>query len=260
MIEQMVNIIDSYPSLARLKRQIEALAPSAWRDPRGRVSFGLDHMDARLDGGLARGAVHEVLPQAEGDWPSASAFALIIARRAAEAAGKILWISSDAQRRRYGAPYGPGLADLGLDPDQILLVHAPDDLACLKAASDSLACTGLAALILDMGATQRLDLTASRRLALAAERSGVTALLLRPPASILASAAASRWQVAAAPSAPLPGHAPGRLTLSVALLRHRGGATPFDMVVEWNNEYKRVCEPAVLRDLPTSSQRRHMVA
>lgn len=256
----MVNMIDSYPSLARLKRQIEALTPSAWRDPRGRVSFGLDRLDGRLEGGLARGAVHEVLPRAEGDWPCASAFALIVARRAAGEAGKILWLSSDAQRRRYGTPYGPGLAELGLDPDQILLVHAPDDLACLKAAADSLACTGLAALILDMGATQRLDLTASRRLALAAERSDITALLLRPPVSILASAAASRWQVAAAPSVPLPGNAPGRLTLSLALLRHRGGATPFDMVVEWNNEYRRVCDPTLLRDLPAPAQRRHMAA
>jgi protein ImuA len=260
MIEQMVNIVDSHPSLAGLKRQIAALTPSAWAEGRSRVSFGLDPLDGRLEGGLARGAVHEVLPRAEGDWASASAFALIVARRAAENSGKILWLSSDAQRRRYGTPYGPGLAELGVDPDQIILVYAPDDLACLKAAADSLACTGLAALILDMGATQRLDLTASRRLALAAERSGVTALLLRPPASILASAAASRWQVAAAPSAPLPGNAPGRLTLSIALLRHRGGATPFDMVVEWNNEYRRVCEPTLLRDLPAPHQRRQMVA
>ena len=47
--------------------------------------------------------------------------------------------------------------------------------------------------------TQSLDLVASRRLVLAAEESGVTALLLREGADPEPSAALTRWQVGSAP-------------------------------------------------------------
>ncbi len=253
-------MIDSQPPLAQLKRQIEALSPSLGGGRRGRASLGLSALDARLGGGLATAAVHEVLPHTGEDGTSAAAFALMLAARIAGAAGKILWSATDAQLRRCGQPYGPGLKSLGLDPDQLILVTAPDDLACLKAASDSLACAGLAAVIIDVGETKRLDLTASRRLALAAEGSGVTALLLRPRESAIASAAASRWQVAAAPSAHLPGHAPGYPMLSLSLVRHRGGARPFDMMVEWNNDDRAFCEPALLRGVSTPVERRQLAA
>jgi len=253
-------MIDSHPPLAHLKRQIEALSPSLGDGHRGRVSLGLSALDARLGGGIAKGAVHEVLPCTTEDGASAAAFALMLAARISGPVGKILWIATDAQLRRGGQPYGPGLRGLGLDPDQLILVTAPDDLACLKAASDSLACAGLAAVIIEAGETKRLDLTASRRLALAAERSGVTALLLRPGESVIASAAASRWQVASAPSVRLPGQAPGHPMLLLSLVRHRGGARPFDMMVEWNNDDRTFCEPTLLRGVSSPVERRQLAA
>lgn len=251
---------DSYPSLACLKRQIEALGPSACGGERGRITLGLEALDARLEGGLARGAVHEILPRTTGDATSASAFCLMLAARTAGAQGILAWIATDGQLRLGGMPYGPGVAELGMDPDRLFLVTAPDELACLRAAGDAVACAGLAAIIVDIGDARRLDLTASRRLALAAERSGVTVLLLRTGKSLIASAAASRWQIAAASSSPLPGHAPGRTSLCVSLIRHRGGAHPFDMMVEWNNDDRHFCTPALLRGVPSPVERRQMVA
>lgn len=251
---------DSYPSLARLKRRIDALGPAASSGRWGLLSFGLEALDARLGGGLAKGAVHEVLPASGLDAASAAAFALMLAARAGNVSGTILWVSTDAELRRHGAPYGPGLAELGLAPDRMMLVTAPDELAGLKVASDSLACAGLCAAVIEAGAAKRLDLTASRRLALAAEKSGVTALILRGSDTMIASAAASRWQVAAAPSVPLPGQAPGRTGLSLSLVRHRGGARPFDMCVEWDHDRTAFSEPALLRPVPAVAERRSMVA
>jgi protein ImuA len=256
----MMNIAESYPALAQLKGQIAALAPAAGTGQLGRVSFGLPALDARLDGGLARGAVHEVLPESAADTPSACAFALMMAARTAEAGGRILWITSEARIRREGVPYGPGLAELGVAPDQVLIATVPDELAALKAAGDTLRCPGLAAALIDMGPARRLDLTASRRLALASAQSGVTAFVLRDRSSVIASAAASRWQVAAAPSVPLPGQAPGPVTLALALVRHRGGVPPFNIVVEWTHDDRSFREPTLLRRISAPVERRQMVA
>jgi protein ImuA len=259
-IEHIVNMIDSTSSLARLKRRIDALGAPASSGRWGLLSFGLAALDARLDGGLAKGAVHEVLPTSGTDAASAAAFALMLAVRAGADGGPILWVSTDAELRRHGTPYGPGLAELGLVPDRMMLVTAPDELACLKVASDSIGCAGLAAAVIEVGSAKRLDLTASRRLALAAEKSGVTALILRGSDSMIASAAASRWQVAAAPSVPLAGQAPGRTGLSLSLVRHRGGARPFDICVEWDHDRTAFSEPALLRPVPAVAERRSMVA
>ena len=74
---------DSHPPLARLKRQIAALSPSLGDGHRGRASLGLSALDARLGGGIAKGAVHEVLPCTAEDGTSAAAFALMLAARTA---------------------------------------------------------------------------------------------------------------------------------------------------------------------------------
>ncbi|NBU85342.1 MAG: hypothetical protein EBS21_12350, partial [Sphingomonadaceae bacterium] len=95
-------MIDSHPPLAHLKRQIEALSPSLGDGHRGRVSLGLSALDARLGGGIAKGAVHEVLPCTTEDGASAAAFALMLAARISGPVGKILWIATDAQLRRGG--------------------------------------------------------------------------------------------------------------------------------------------------------------
>src|SRR6202011_5895797 len=93
---------------------------------------------------------------------------------------------------------------------------------------------GLAAVVGEIG---RLPMLASRRLQLAAERSGVTALLLRrwrTGAEAAAernrpSAAMTRWRVTALPSSPAVGEfggepGIGRPRWRVELVRVRGGA------------------------------------
>src|SRR5205807_8543730 len=72
--------------------------------------------------------------------------------------------------------YGPGLMTYGLDPARLVLVSAARDEEILWAMEEGLRTRGLAAVIGEVG---RLPMVAGRRLQLAAERSGVTALVLR---------------------------------------------------------------------------------
>jgi protein ImuA len=96
-----------------------------------------------------------------------------------------------------------------------------------------------------LGQSPRLDLTASRRLALAAEKSGVTLLLLRIDAQASPSAADTRWQVAAAPSQALEANAPGPVALDIELLRRRAGPAGMRWRVEWNRDACAFREPAL---------------
>jgi len=192
------------------------------------LTTGVAALDAALPGGgLARAALHEVLA-AEADGAAAAFTALLAARRAALAGGTVLWCT--AQRTLYG----PGLAAFGLTPQRLLLAWGRRDEDRLWAMEEGLRCPRLAAVV---GEVWRLDLKQSRRLQLAAAGSGVTALLLRPPAvdgAAGASAAVTRWRVESAPSAATAGYAGvGAARFRLALQRARGGR-PGDWDVEWN--------------------------
>ena len=89
--------------------------------------------------------------------------------------------------------FAPGLAELGLAPERLIVVRARARAARLWALEEALRSPGLAAALAEV---DRLSLTQSRRLQLAAEAKGVTALLLRPPgAGATPSAAATRWRI-----------------------------------------------------------------
>jgi protein ImuA len=256
-------------SIWQLQYLVHGLSHDAGKRQAGFFALGEEAVDARLGGGLIRGAVHEVMGQ--GGLPAmASAFALMLAVRSADKAAPILWVLTDAAVRDAGQVYGPGLIDLGIDPERIIFFHAPDEMAALKVGADLLGCGQAGAAIIEAGSAKRLDLTVSRRLALAAEKSGVTCFVTRSATSAIASAAHSRWAVAAAPSQLLPGQAPGHPALSISLVRHRGGIPPFDCLLEWNHDqasfasiyapgFARSAAP-LSRDLPAAAGRRPLAA
>jgi protein ImuA len=126
---------------------------------------------------------------------------------------------------------------LGLNPARLLIGLMADDAMLLRAAVEGLRCPALGALLIELrGRAPLLDLTASRRLALAAEQSGVTAFLLRVGGDPVPSAAETRWQVAAAPSDPLPGNAPGHSAFALSLLRRRAGPDGLAWRLIWDGE------------------------
>ena len=200
---------ESVDHLAMLRRSLASSAGGRLLAGNKRIATGHPALDATLNGGLARGRVHELFAAEAADGPSAAGFAVMLALRAVGKQAPIFWLRTDEAQRRGGRIYGPGLAELGGDPDALVLGVAPDSKTLLRSAADAARCPGLGALVVECwGKCAELDLTASRRLALAAEQSGVTLFLLRLEAEPVPSAADTRWAVSAAPSPALEAHAP----------------------------------------------------
>ena len=213
-------------------------------------TFGVDTLDNALRGnaletGLPRDALHEIHSAGKEDITSAAAMALLLAERCRDdgAAKPVLWISETGEARRQGRLYPPGLAELGIDPENIIHVDAPDSIAVLRAAADGVRSSAMGTVIAELAGKKPkgLDLTATRRLSLSAQKSGVLALLLRSgsdPDDPMPTAAFSRWEVSAAPSVPLEANAPGHPVFDLRLLRHRSGLYGLAARLEWNSEHK----------------------
>ena len=200
------------------------------------VPLGLASIDGVLPGGLARAALHEAYAAGAADAAAATAFALALAHTL-EPKRPIIWARQDFLDVETGRPYGPGCAELGLDPGRITLVRAHDGLDVLQAALEAARCSGLGAVVAELwGETKAFDLTASRRLALAAEASALPVLVVRCGASPGASAAETRWQVRPAPSRALAANAPGQPSFQITLLRQKSGPFGQNWHVEWNRD------------------------
>jgi len=231
MVEQIMNNLSS-ESLMRTRLNV-GVPPCI---DAGQVAFGAEALDSRLSGGLVRAALHEVYAGADLDATAAAAFALLLAWRA-NREKPIIWVREEANARLNGKPYGHGLNELGIPPDALLSVDAPNTIAALRAGADITRCGAVGAVIIEpFGKALALDLTASRRLALAAGQSGVMTLMLRAGVEPVPSAAQTRWRVASAPSMPLPANAPGHPAFDVMLLRHRGGIAGVEARLEWNRD------------------------
>ncbi|MEQ7874171.1 hypothetical protein ABDK56_09240 [Sphingomonas sp. ASV193] len=131
----------------------------------------------------------------------------------------LLWVQERMAMLEGGRVYPPGL---GLD---LIHVCARDAREALWAMEEGLRCPGLSAVVGEIyGDPARLDFTATRRLAVAAERSGVAAWLVRLNGTANLSGARRRWRVASAPSLanPFDPKAPGASAWDAELFRARG--------------------------------------
>jgi protein ImuA len=267
----------------------------------GVLPFGITAIDRSLPGGgLARGALHEIMGVGgdEEDGALAAAFVAAILGRLTNSptspsrslarpgpslsplkGGEGLKISlplppSGGEGRGEGGSspseaglvlwclprldlHGPGLAAHGLDPARVILVRAPRDAEILWAMEEGLRDRGIFAVVGEVGA---LPAIASRRLQLAAERSGITAFLLRrwrdggqaARERALPNAAVTRWRIATLPSRALrnePGV--GCARWRVELLRCRGGE-PACWEVEVADATGHVSLAAALADRPAA--------
>ena len=168
-------------AIARIEAGGAALEGAGARAPLG---AGANALDAALGGGLARGALHEIVAAGAPDRAAATAFTLALALRFAAAVQEfrmLVWITEDFAATQNGALYGPGLAAFGLDPERLILVNAPRGPQALWAMEEALKCRALAVVVCELWEA-RADLVASRRLALAARGGGAPGLLLLPRA------------------------------------------------------------------------------
>ena len=216
-------------TLATLRARIERIETHGAVAP-NRIALGHREADAALQGGLAKGALHEVF--AEGGRHGASATGFIAGLTARVSARRpLVWVRQDFCELEAGSLSMHGLAELGLDPRCVVTVRAPHVESALRTTADALACDALGAVVLEVwGEARPLDLVASRKLTLAAQASGVTALLLRLAAMPVPSTAESRWIVRAAHSPPSAEW--GAPRFDAQLVRNRHGPTG-RWIMEW---------------------------
>ncbi len=218
--------------LAALRERIRHIEQPA---SHGVLPFGVAAIDRALPGGgLALGAVHEILGIGGDEEDGAAACGFIAGLLARLRRRPVLWCLKRPDL------YGPGLLAHGLDPARLVIVTAPRDEDILWAIEEGLRAPGLVAVIGEIG---RLPLVAGRRLQLAAERSGITAFLLRRWRNSeeaarereRPSAAVTRWRIAALPAREVDDlrlrQLIGQPRWRVELLRCRGGV-PAQWVVE----------------------------
>lgn len=179
-------------------------------------------------GGLARGAVHEVLAASPG---CGAAFCAMLL---AQSGGTVLWIAAG---RDNLLAWPQGLARFGLAPANLILVRAERWSDAIWAMEEALRCPAVTGALLTIGANPdaaggKLDLTATRRLQLAAETGGALGLLLRPDAAGAEhTAAATRWRVRSLEADTAHGMDDPRWQLE--LLRVRGGRPGGPWAVTW---------------------------
>jgi protein ImuA len=254
---------ESSPQLAGLRKRIARIAASGGFDSRpaeGGLASGHARFDDALRGGLATGRCHEFFAADALDATSAAAFAALIALRTPGKA-PLLWLRTTDAGKRNGRIYAPGIAELGGDPDRLLLVETADPKMLLACANDAIRCAGSAAVIVESwGKFPLLDLTAGRRLALGARDAGTTLLMLRLNAVPTPSVAETRWSVAAAPSHALEANAPGAPAFDLELLRWRGGPAGTRWRLDWNHDEQTFREAALSGALLSLPARRAMAS
>jgi protein ImuA len=211
--------------LAAMRARIAALEAGGRADS-GSLPFGDPAVDGCLPGGgLPLGRWHEIGGEGMEAETSAApaAFAALMASPLARR-GEAVWVL-----RRDDLSV-PGLAGLGFPPERLIQVCARDEAEALAVMEDALATVGVAAVFAEVEA---VDLTAGRRLQLACEKLGSTGFVIRrrpyggqARREASGSAAATRWNVASAPSEPPAGEfGLGAPRFRVELERCRGGRT-----------------------------------
>lgn len=132
----------------------------------------------------------------------------------------LLWVQERMAILESGRLHPPGL------PCQSLIhVEARDARDALWAMEEGLRCSALSAVIGELwGDPRALDFTATRRLAVASERSGVAAFLIRLGGHANLSGARMRWRIGSAPSLinDLDPRASGNPAWDAELFRARG--------------------------------------
>ena len=213
------------PAMTVLRERIARIERTHIRGSAERsVPFDIQAIDAALPtGGIRLGALHEAA-SAGPDTEHAAAAILFIAGILARLNGPVLWVLRQADL------FAPGLAGAGLQPARVVFAEAGRNI--LPVMEEGLRHPGLAAVVAEH--TGQLSLVASRRLQLAAEQTGILAILIRrspkfdDPVLNEPTAAVTRWRIAALPSPPALPHAPdtpglGRARWKLELTRCRGG-------------------------------------
>jgi protein ImuA len=231
-------------TLSALRRAVADIAAAPRSEMRGetRLALGLAPLDRTLDGGLDRGALHEIGPTAPHDGGAATGFAVALAVLALRGGRQAIWIRPDFAAAEAGELYGPGLTAMGLSLGRLVVLKVPRPRDALWAMEEALQCRAAGAVVTELTG-EDADLTATRRLALAAGAGGGLGLLLRHRPNREPNAAMTRWEVASS-SGERDGFGGLALpTFAVSLVKNRHGPTG-QWRLSWDH-HERVFVPAL---------------
>ena len=252
--------------LANLKSQIGGIDG---RVSRQLMPLDVKSLDSSLSGGLALGRVHMLcgMMRSHGlvsGFATALLMRLVMHLSAVDKpAGPIVWCPAD-NSGGTGMLYGHGLAALGLNPAQLMIVDTPHQARRMAALDDIARTDGLSAVVAEYDGMQKSSdywMRLMRRIQLATESSRVTVFLLGVP--LAANGCETVWHIAPtnmASADKMPGHIPhNRLQRSltspselwcpgwqITLKRARGGY-PFQGHIGWEAWSGRFIELAAMR-------------
>jgi protein ImuA len=214
-------------------------------DIRKPLPFDLPALDSHLPrGGLARGAMHEIVPASESALPAAFGFVVALLANMLAKPGPLIFILPAYTRLISAHVSGHGLNSLGLDPARVTLIETAHRKDSLWAAAEALH-SGVPQAV--TAAIDRLDLKTSQKLQLAANDSGRPLFLIRPAPTLDASAAATRWRVGVAQAARDRFGLLARPRWNLQLERCRNGR-PGEWKVEYDHVTHRFSLAAALAD------------
>jgi protein ImuA len=251
------RVASNQERLAALRKAVEGLqafpvplpVPGAEADAAAPLQ-GLRGLNWGLPADLPCGALNEVVA-AHPDRPAAFGFLLALTALVLESrAGSAVAVLVAARRAMsdFGAPYGHGFAQLGVDVGRLILVETRTDKEALWALEETLRSEVRPAMMVGALAGG-LDLTSSRRLNLAAAPRRTPLVLLSGAKAAGTSAAAARWRIAAAPAARDRFGALAAPRWHVALERSRT-RPPGSWLIEWDHVAHRFRVVAGLADRP----------
>jgi protein ImuA len=207
------------------------------------LRLGVPAVDDALGGGLSRGALHELAPKTPADLGSATGFTLALAALPNPKRGTVLWIATKFAGIEGGGLYAPGADLFGVTASRLVMLGVPRPVDVLWAMEEALRCRALAAVVAEWPG-EEVELTQTRRLALAAREGAGFGILLQHRAAIEASAAATRWRIAAGRSRPDRFRGLGVPAFDLSLIKNRRGPTG-RWFIAWDQQ-KRAFHESIL--------------
>src|SRR5262245_23600615 len=245
----------------QVRRQLRALEATTGLagDCGALFALGTPVIDAALGGGLGGGTLHEIAAAREAEVTVASGFALALAARSAawtrtsighssdarndERAGStagrnVFWIAENLSLAENGALYCPGLDQIGIAPERLIMVAAPRARDVLWTMEEALRCRAVGMVIGEMR-PRGIDQVATRRLALAAAAGSALGIILYTAPDDAPSAAVTRWIIGAAAALDAErSHDVDSPRFLARLVRNRRGPLG-TWIVEWNSVEQR---------------------
>ena len=199
------------------------------------LSLGIATVARHLpESGLSLGVLHEIIAAEYRDRPSAFGFALALMEKALTTRpGPAMLVLTHRATRDFGRPYAHGLRQHGIDPRRVVIIETRDDKDAHWALEEALRSNAHPAIVMATLAGD-LDLTVSRRLNLAAAAHNTLLAVIRLAGATGTSAAATRWNISAAPGMPEGFGSFGRSSWRAKLERCRNGR-PGEWRIEWNH-------------------------